>query len=163
MKGREHGGGCHWKRQFGDYSGGYTLRSTQTLSGANTAVNFQSSTGLMTGPALNALSGDNARTVPGQTKQYQSAGFVRDGGAAPGTSGTTFVAALTASGGVGGSPATNTPGLAVEFDSCDAYLPGLNLGNGSWHDLIVTLQGSTLNVYVDGVQPCPDMFGTVQA
>lgn len=33
------------------------------------------------------------------------------------------------------------------------YIPDMNLADAHWHYLVVTLSGSTLNVYVDGVQP----------
>ncbi len=76
-----------------------------------------------------------------------------DGGACS-TAGDAYQIFLTGNGDIGDSPPTDTPGLYIAFWSDDVYLPGLNLGNGNWHNVVLSWNGATqVYVEVDGTYP----------
>jgi RHS repeat-associated protein len=123
------------------------------IVGTDTAMTFDGATGSVQAPSLLPLQGDNARSVEVwlQTSYTGQQAFLDAGGT--GTNGQSFEIGLTQSGGVGGSPVVNTPGLYIVLWGDDVFVPGLGLADGRPHQLVVTLSGSSMQVYVDGRQP----------
>lgn len=134
--------------------GGATQGAAGLVSGdSDTAVALDGSSGYFAGPELSTMQGESPRSLELWFEtSYSGQQEVLSAGA-PTDTGMDFSVALTQSNGVGGSPSVNTPGLYVQFLSRDAYLPGLTLEDGKPHYLVVTLNGTALNVYVDGTTP----------
>ncbi len=135
----------------GTYTGSVTLGGAGLISGdLDSAVSLDGATAYVSAPTNQALQGDNTRTVEiwfKTTTTTQQPLF--DSGNT--SSGQSFVFALTQQNGVGNGPPQNTPGVYLAFGSADVYLPGLSLTDGNGHSIVVTLSGTTVFVYVDGL------------
>jgi len=79
--------------------------------------------------------------------------LILDGGVC-GTTDQAYQLALTQTGGVGGSPPQNTPGVYVTFWADDIYIPNMNLADGTWHNIVLSWNGgSQVYLMVDGKLP----------
>lgn len=138
----------------GTYNGSVSLSQTGLIpSDPDPAAGFDGGSAYVAAPTIPALQGDNTRSVEIWFSTTSTNGQVFFDSGTTGITGQLFEIGLTSQGGVGNSPPTNTPGLYVAFGNSDAYLPGLNLGDGRTHHIVVTLSGTTLKVYVDGQTP----------
>ncbi|MCL5420021.1 MAG: LamG domain-containing protein, partial [Candidatus Marsarchaeota archaeon] len=62
--------------------------------------------------------------------------------------------ALTQAGGVGGSPAINTPGLYFSIGSSNVYIPNYDLADNGWHNIVASWGGgNTVYLGIDGNLP----------
>jgi RHS repeat-associated protein len=142
------------------WSGGVGFGAAGLIGGdGDTATSLDGASGYVAAPSLTPMQGDNTRSVElwFQTSSSTQQGLL-DGGDAGG--GQAFAVALTQSGGVNGSPPVNTPGLYINLaGSGDTYVPGLSLADGHAHHLVITLSGTSMNVYVDGQQPSGLVWG----
>ena len=103
-------------------------------------------------PTLQPLEADNSRTVElwFKTTQTHDQCLFTVGSAAPGKS---FSLCLT-DGKQYAAPAPNTPGVYLQTWNADLYLPELpSMTDGKWHYIAVTLSGSSVTLYVDGIAP----------
>ena len=68
--------------------------------------------------------------------------------------GSAYQLALTQAGGVGGSPAINTPGLYFSIGSSNVYIPNYDLANNGWHNIVASWDGgNTVYLGIDGNLP----------
>ena len=135
--------------------GGVTMGQPGLLAAGGGSFLFDGSSGYVEilGGFPSVISGDNPVSVAvlfktNSTSQQQ---FFDAGNS--GSNYEAFQIGLTQNGGVGGGPPTNTPGVYFVNWANDIYIPGLNLGDGKNHLLILTLSGKTVNVYIDNTQP----------
>ncbi|HXC79179.1 MAG TPA: fibronectin type III domain-containing protein [Candidatus Acidoferrum sp.] len=136
----------------GAYQGTYTHGATGLIGSdlVDAATSFDGSSAYVSAPTQTALQGNHARTVEVWFNSVSSAQqmLFDSGGAGAGQS---FYIGTTSDGGVCGAP-QNTAGAYVGFGgNDDVYIPGLHLNDGSTHYVVVTLQGTSLSVYVDSV------------
>src|SRR5579864_2195660 len=138
----------------GTYNGGITYSATTLIpSDADPAVTLDGGGGTyVSAPTLTPLQGDNTRSVEiwFKTTSGNSQALFDSGGSC--VSGQAFDIFLT-SPGLYGNPPHNTPGIDVALCGDDVYLPDLNLADGNFHQVVVTLSGSSVGVYVDGRTP----------
>jgi endoglucanase len=95
-----------------------------------------------------ALQDDHARTVElwfQTTAQAHQSLF--DGGT--GSHGRGFVLALADRANEGGAP-EQTPGIYLQLWDSDVYIPGLQVTDGAWHYVAVTVDGKEAAIVVDG-------------
>jgi RHS repeat-associated protein len=136
------------------WSGGVGFGTAGLVSGSSDkAMTFDGVSGHVSGPALPPLQGTGPRSVElwFQTSSTGSQQLLDASNTF--TAGQSFQIGLTGNGAVGGSPPSNTPGVYLNLFSDDVYIPGLNLGDGHVHQLVVTLSGSSVSIYVDGATP----------
>ncbi len=102
-------------------------------------------------PALAAMQGDNSRTVEFWLKTSVTTDqcMLSSGKASAAES---FSVCLT-DGKQYGAPPPGTPGIYLQTYGADVYIPGLQLTDGAWHYLAVTLSGSDVSIVVDGQTP----------
>jgi RHS repeat-associated protein len=136
----------------GAYQGTYTHGATGLIGSdlGDAATSFDGSSAYVSAPTQTALQGDHARTVELWFNSVSSAQqmLFDSGGTGAGQA---FYIGTTSDGGVCGAP-QNTAGAYVGFGgNDDVYIPGLHLNDGSTHYIVVTLQGTSLSVYVDSV------------
>jgi RHS repeat-associated protein len=138
----------------GTYNGSVSLSQSGLIpSDPDTALGLDGNSAYVSTPTITALQGGNTRSVEIWLSTSSTNGQVFFDSGTTGVTGQLFEIGLTSQGGVGNNPPANTPGLYVAFGNSDAYLPGLNLGDGRTHHIVVTLSGTTLKVYVDGQTP----------
>ncbi|HEY4026426.1 MAG TPA: LamG-like jellyroll fold domain-containing protein, partial [Candidatus Dormibacteraeota bacterium] len=136
------------------WNGGVSFGSPGLISGdTNTAMSFDGTSGFVQAPVLTPLQNGNTNSIElwfntGSAAQQQ----ILDAGCV-GAQGQSYILGLTQNGGVGGNPPVNTPGVFLSFFADDVYLPGLNLGDGRPHQLVVTLSGTSVFIYLDGTTP----------
>ncbi len=139
----------------GTYQGGFTLAQSSLIQPASgTSVTFNGSTGYATAPTLNALQGDNTRSVEMWFQTTNNGGEpLFDSGNFGGTNYTMFNLQLTGPNTVGNNPPLNTPGLYLITWGEDVYIPGLYLADGKRHQVVIELSGNNLWIYVDNTTP----------
>jgi RHS repeat-associated protein len=144
----------------GSYTGTYTHGTTGLIGSdtADTATSFDGSSGYAIAPTQTALQGDHARTIELWFNATSSAQQILFDSGGTGTNGQSFTIATTRDGGVCGAPA-NSAGVYVALWNDDVYIPGLHLNDGGTHHLVVTLSGSLLSVYADGVLTSGYVYG----
>jgi RHS repeat-associated protein len=135
----------------GAYQGTYTHGSTGLIGSdlGDAATIFNGSSAYVSASTQTALQGSHARTVELWFNAASSAQqmLFDSGGTGAGQA---FYIGTTSDGGVCGAP-QNTAGAYVGFGgNGDIYIPGLHLNDGSTHYIAVTLQGTSVSVYVDG-------------
>jgi RHS repeat-associated protein len=136
------------------YSGGITQGSAGLVaSDSDGAATLDGSSASVVGPALASLAGGSARSVEVWFKTTSTTQMPLFDAGNSGSAYQAFAGYLTQSGGQGGGPPINTAGLAVAFGSDDVYIPSLNLADGSPHQVIATLSGRILTIWVDGRTP----------
>jgi hypothetical protein len=120
-----------------------------TLQGLNyQAGSFNGQNSLITGPALQAKQSVSLWLKTGDASQQ----VFLDGGTC-GT-GSAYQLALTQAGGVGGSPAINTPGLYFSIGSSNVYIPNYDLADNGWHNIVASWGGgNTVYLGIDGNLP----------
>ncbi len=120
-----------------------------TLQGLNyQAGSFNGQNSLITGPALQAKQSVSLWLKTGDASQQ----VFLDGGTC-GT-GSAYQLALTQAGGVGGSPAINTPGLYFSIGSSNVYIPNYDLADNGWHNIVASWEGgNTVYLGIDGNLP----------
>jgi RHS repeat-associated protein len=133
-----------------------TGRVTEQVPGlvdgnADTAMSLDG--GYASGPAQAALQGGHARSVELWLQTTSRAAQAVFNSGNQGANGQAFAVMLTARNQVGSNPPVNSPGLEVLGWNNDVYVPGLNLTDGQPHHVVVTLNGTAMNVYVDGATP----------
>jgi RHS repeat-associated protein len=136
------------------YTGGITYSATSLIpSDADPAVTLDGSgSTYLSASTLTPLQGDNARSVElwFKTTSGNQQGIFDSGNGC--VSAQAFGIFLTGPNQYG-NPPRNTPGLDVGFCNDDVYLPDLNVSDGNLHHVVVTLSGTSVNVYVDGRTP----------
>jgi RHS repeat-associated protein len=144
----------------GSYTGTYTHGTTGLIGSdtADAATSFDGSSGYAIAPTQTALQGDHARTIELWFNAASSAQQILFDSGGTGTNGQSFTIATTRDGGVCGAPA-NSAGVYVALWNDDVYIPGLHLNDGGTHHLVVTLSGSLLSVYADGVLTSGYVYG----
>ena len=109
---------------------------------------FNGATSQIILPALTGIRSVSLWLKTGSSAQQP----VYDSGAC--SSGGSFQIALTASGGVGGSPGSNNPGVYLSFNGDDIYVANTNLANNNWQNVVVSWNGGTqVYVGVNGLLP----------
>ena len=136
------------------YVGGISAGATGLLaSDSDPGVVLDGSTGYISGPSLAPLTGNSSRSVELWFKTTSTTQQPLLDSGNTGVAGQSFLVGLTQTNGVANAPAQNSPGVIVILGGNDVYLPGLTLTDGAAHHLVVTLLGSTLQIYVDGGTP----------
>lgn len=144
----------------GIYNGTITPSQTGLIpSDPDSAVGFDGSSAYVSALTIPALQGDDTRSVEIWFSTTSTTGQMIFDSGNTGATGQAFEIGLTSQGGVFTNPPVSTPGLYVAFGSDDVYIPGLNLGDGRTHHVVVTLSGATLKVYVDGQTPQAYVYG----
>lgn len=140
----------------GTYNGGFQLNALGLLQSdpdAALALNL-GNVGYVSAGSLTPLQGANTRSVELWLKTGDGEQMpLLDSGNSGTTTATAFVIGLTTTNGVNNSPPQNTPGLYFGTNNDDVYLPGLNLASSHPHQVVLTLSGTTVYIYVDGQTP----------